>query len=431
MKKIYKDINVYDASMERIEFIFNEFENIVVSFSGGKDSGVLLNLCLKYMREYNITKKLIVFIVDLEAQYKATMDFIQSMIDDNQDLLEVYWCCLPLNLRNAISVFQPFWTCWDKDKKDLWVRDYPKGCINEDNHPFDFFYPKMEFEEFTPKFAEWLQRKYMGSVVVLVGIRCDESLNRFRTIASTSKVTYKKKQWTTKIRDKVFNAYPIYDWRTEDIWVANYINKWKYNTIYDLFHKAGVSLCNMRICQPYGDDQRQGINLFKILEPQTWLKVISRTAGVNFGNIYCKTKMLGVHKCDLPKGHTWRSYTKLLLATLPKELADNYKKKFIKFIKFWHREGGFVGEDTKRIASEIVKDLGRNSNRGGKKPLTIFKRIPDSIDPKLESKKECPTWRRMAICIIKNDVLCKGLSFTQTKEQVLKQREILEKYKNL
>ena len=65
MKKIYKDINVYDASMERIEFIFNEFENIVVSFSGGKDSGVLLNLCLKYMREHNITKKLIVFIVFL------------------------------------------------------------------------------------------------------------------------------------------------------------------------------------------------------------------------------------------------------------------------------------------------------------------------------------------------------------------------------
>lgn len=429
--KIYQDKSVYDASIERLNFIFDEFENVLVSFSGGKDSGVLLNLALEVANQRK--RKLIVFIVDLEAQYKLTIEYLLRMIEAHLDTIEIYWCCLPLNLRNAVSNFTPFWTCWDLENRDKWVREYPnvKGLITEENHNFNFFYKGMEFEEFTPKFAEWLRVKKGKNLAVLVGIRCDESLNRFRTIASDAKTPYKNKRYSTKIAEGVFNFYPIYDWKTRDIWIANSKFEWDYNRLYDLFYKAGLNISEMRICQPYGDDQRVGINLFKVVEPETWQKIISRTSGANFGNIYCKTKMLGYHKVELPSHLTWKRYTKLLLSTLPKELSDSYKKKFIKFIRFWSREGGSVSDQTKMRLKGIVYDRGVNSNRGGKKPLSVFKKIPDFVDGGAEAKKECPTWRRMAYCIIKNDVLCKGLSFTQTKEQVLKQREILEKYKNL
>ena len=40
--------NVYEAFLERLKFIFEEFDNIYISFSGGKDSGLLLNLVLDY-----------------------------------------------------------------------------------------------------------------------------------------------------------------------------------------------------------------------------------------------------------------------------------------------------------------------------------------------------------------------------------------------
>ena len=45
MGKKYVDKNVYEAAIERIEFLFKEFDHILISFSGGKDSGVCLNLC--------------------------------------------------------------------------------------------------------------------------------------------------------------------------------------------------------------------------------------------------------------------------------------------------------------------------------------------------------------------------------------------------
>ncbi len=49
--------NVYDLAQERLRVIFQNFDNIYISFSGGKDSGVLLNLCIDYIRKHNLKKK--------------------------------------------------------------------------------------------------------------------------------------------------------------------------------------------------------------------------------------------------------------------------------------------------------------------------------------------------------------------------------------
>ena len=51
-------INVYEAVQARLDKIFSDFDNIYVSFSGGKDSGVLLNLCIDYIREHRLKRKL-------------------------------------------------------------------------------------------------------------------------------------------------------------------------------------------------------------------------------------------------------------------------------------------------------------------------------------------------------------------------------------
>ena len=312
MSKKYLKKNVFDAALERIKIIFDEFEKVYISFSGGKDSGVALNLVLDYMRKNNITKKIGVLVVDLEGQYYETVKYIQAMLEDNADLIIPYWVCLPLNLRNAVSVYQPFWCCWEPGLGDKWIRQYPNFPAISDQDFFPFYRYRMEFEEFVPEFGKWFSGG--EKTACLVGIRSDESLNRFRTIASQNKVTYNNLNWTTKIADNVYNCYPIYDWRTEDIWTANGKNGWQYNKLYDLFYKAGVSIHDMRICQPYGDDQRIGLNLFRIIEPETWARVVNRVSGANFGNIYCGTKALGYRQVQLPEGHTWKSYTKLLLA---------------------------------------------------------------------------------------------------------------------
>jgi predicted phosphoadenosine phosphosulfate sulfurtransferase len=322
MKK-YLDINVYDATVQRMDFVFENFEKVYVSFSGGKDSGVMVQMALEAAKRHNKLPLPVLFI-DLEAQYKNTIDYVSEIM--TMPDIEPYWICLPLHLRNAVSQFQPHWLCWDSKKKDAWVRQMPGKCINDLNY-FPFFREGMEFEEFVPEFGNWIANG--NRTACFVGIRSDESLNRFRTIASDSKETFSGQQWTTKIDENLYNAYPIYDWRTEDIWIANGKFGYKYNKIYDLMNMAGLTIHQMRICQPYGDDQRKGLYLFKMLEPETWANVVNRVEGANYGNRYSENDKttLGNYKVNLPKGHTYETYAKFLLDTMPPYLREHYQKK--------------------------------------------------------------------------------------------------------
>ncbi len=402
MKTYNHDKNVYQAAIERYETIFNEFDRICVSFSNGKDSGVLLNLAIEVARKLDKLPVHVLYI-DMEAQYKHAIDYTYRTFDRPE--IFPYWVCLPIHLRNAVSQFQPHWLCWDTDKQDAWVRDMPvhKSVISDESY-FPFFQRGMEFEEFVPLFAKWFsQGKKTCSVV---GIRSDESLNRYRTIKSETKITYEGKQWTTKLfRDddssQIYNAYPIYDWHVEDIWTANARFSWDYNRVYDLMYMAGVSLHKQRLCQPYGDDQRQGLYLFKALEPETWAKVVNRVEGANFGNRYTETDKttLGNYKVNLPPGHTYESYAGFLLETMPPYQAEHYREKINKFLKWWNTEGIEV--------------------------------IPDKADPKMEALRKAPSWRRICKVLLKNDYWCKGLSFTQTKRDMEKQVEIITKYSDL
>lgn len=105
-KKYNKNVNVFDASNQRIDFIFNHFKKIYVSFSGGKDSGVMLNLCIDYMRKNNIKEKIGVMVMDNEANYEYSLKFMHEIIRENLDLLDVYWCCLPITLPCTVSSYE-------------------------------------------------------------------------------------------------------------------------------------------------------------------------------------------------------------------------------------------------------------------------------------------------------------------------------------
>ena len=399
--KVYKEINVYVAAVERFDYIYSNFDKVYVSFSNGKDSGVLLNLAIEAARRAGKLPVNVLYI-DMEAQYRHAIEFTHRMFSRPE--VQGWWVCLPIHLRNAVSQYQPHWLCWDKDKRDAWIRDYPNNkWVVKDEDFFPFFVRGMEFEEFVPAFAEW----FAGGekTACCVGIRSDESLNRFRTIASESKVKLDNKNWTTKLNpkeesSKVYNCYPIYDWRVEDIWRANGKFGWDYNKIYDIMHLAGVQLHKMRLCQPYGDDQRQGLYLFKILEPETWAKVVNRVEGANFGNRYTENDRttLGNYKVNLPEGHTYESYAQFLLETMPPYLAEHYREKINKFIAWWDKEG--------------------------------VKTIPDTADMKEEAKRKVPSWRRICKVLLKNDYWCKGLSFSQTKKELEKQVEMITKYRS-
>ncbi len=279
MAKKYLEKNVLDAAIERLEIIFQNFDNIYFSVSGGKDSSVMVQLANKVAQKLN--KKFDVLFIDLEAQYKYTIKHINEL-KQLSHIRDFYHIALPIALRNAVSVLQPKWICWEEESRHLWVQDMPEDSINIENCPFSWFKKGEEFEEFIIQFAIWYQKKYQGKVACGVGIRTDESLNRFRTIAfQNKKVTFERYNWTTKLKSnekhfEVYNFYPIYDWTVEDIWAAVSKLNFKFNYIYELMYKNGLSIHEQRLCQPYGDDQRNGLNQFKALEYDTWSKVLNR-----------------------------------------------------------------------------------------------------------------------------------------------------------
>jgi len=230
--------SVIEASRERISYAFDNFDRLFVSFSGGKDSSVMFHLVMDEAIARG--RKVGILIVDLEAQYRNTVEHIETMLETYKDHIEVYWVCLPMSLRNAVSNFEPRWICWDEAKKDVWVRPMPKhdGVVSDPNF-FDFFEHGMEFEEFVVLFGQWYGNGQ--DAAAFVGIRADESLNRFRTICTFKKETHGGKRYTTKVEDGLYNIYPIYDWRTRDIWIYHAKNKDRdHNKVYDLMHHAGV-----------------------------------------------------------------------------------------------------------------------------------------------------------------------------------------------
>lgn len=432
--KTYLEKNVYEAVEDRIKFVFDNFDNIYVSFSGGKDSGLLLNLVLDYKRRHNINKKIGVFHQDFEAQYQMTTDFVTRMFERNLTDIEPYWVCLPMGSRCAVSNYQMYWYPWEAEKKDCWVRPMPKFpyIINEANNPFDFYEDKMSQEDLYAEFAKWYAREHKGTTICLVGIRTDESLNRYRAYATQRKQIMKTSQWTTKMGKDLYNAYPLYDWSTKDVWIANGKFDFDYNKIYDLFYKAGLSISQMRVASPYHESAKDSLNLYRVLEPGTWAKVVCRVHGANFGAMYGNSKIMGAGRITLPEGHTWRSYVKFLLSTLPEEIRNNYVAKFKTSIRFWWKRGGVVCDEGLKELEDCKYPIihnGESKYSKGREQIR-FLGTPDDTDD-IKSTIDIPSWKRMAICILKNDHLCKYMGFAQTKKQVQRQKELIEKYKKL
>ncbi len=388
MPKIGLGVNVYKAAIERIEWTFENFDRIYIAFSAGKDSTVMLHMVMDVA--VKLKRRVGVCLVDLEGQYKLTINHALKCFEMYKENIEPYWVCLPIHLRNAVSTFEPFWIPWEKEKKEAWIREIPEIGISDENY-FPFFHRGMEFEEFVPEFGEWYAKG--ERCACFVGIRTDESLNRFRTIASTSKKMIDKKQWTTLVRENVYNIYPVYDWKTQDIWIYHGKNKDKpYNRLYDYMSKAGLSIHQQRICQPYGDDQRKGLWLFHLIEPETWARIVARVNGANGGALYMQEwgNINGYRRITKPKGHNWESFARVLMNSMPPKTKEHFENKILLHCKWWVDKGGY--------------DDG----------------IPDEAPYELEAKRKVPSWRRVCKSLLRNDYWAKGLGFTQHKSDAYK-----------
>lgn len=391
MGRKYLSKSVLDATRERIEYTFDNFERIYLSLSGGKDSTTMFHIAIDECKKRN--RKIGIFLLDWECQFEMTIEHILQLVTENKDYIELYWVCLEIETMSACSAFEPVWRSWDEEKKTLWTRQTPECAITDPNY-FPFYYKGITFEEFVPLFGKWYSQG--ENTACLVGIRSQESLNRWRAISREDVTRFNNKCYTTNVVDNVWNVYPIYDWKVEDVWTYFAKTGYKYNKVYDRMYQAGLSYNQMRIDEPFGDEARKNLWLYQIIEPITWSKFTARMAGVNNAALYSQDRgnILGNGKVSLPEGHTWESFANFLLDSMPPSTANHYKNKIAVYIK-WYTDRGYPDG------------------------------IPDEGDYKLEQKGKIPAWRQIVKTLLKNDYYCQTLGFGVTKSSNY------EKYLNL
>ncbi|VYT76713.1 DUF3440 domain-containing protein [Metakosakonia massiliensis] len=380
INKLPLEQNVLEASRERIRWVLQNFSRVCVSFSGGKDSSVMLNLTAQLARELN--KKINILFIDWEAQFSHTIEHVERVREACRDVTDrFYWVALPLTTQNGLSQFAPTWQCWEPGVE--WVRQPPEDAITSPEF-FSFYTLGMTFEAFVTEFADWFARNRPAAM--MVGIRADESYNRFLAISSLRKLRFADdKPWTTAApRGHAWYIYPIYDWKTADIWTWFAKTKTPYNKLYDLMYQAGVPTRYMRICEPFGPEQRQGLWLYHVIEPQRWAQMCERVSGASSGGIYAGQDNLfyGHRKLTKPDHLNWREYALFLLDSMPEQTAEHYRNKIAVYLHWYEKQG--------------------------------MTRIPDT-QPGDAGAKDVPSWRRISKVLLNNDYWCRALSFSPTK----------------
>ena len=365
-----------------------------------------------------------------------TTEYVERTFARIENDVEPYWVCLPMATRTAMSHYEMYWYPWDDTKEEIWIRPMPKHSyvINLKNNPITTYSYKMHQEDLARQFGRWYRMAHGGGkTVCLLGIRADESLQRYSGILN-KKYGYKDTCWISRQFKDVWCASPLYDWSLSDVWHANSLFGYDYNRLYDLYCMAGLKPDQMRVASPFNDYAKDSLNLYRVIDPQIWVRLVGRVNGANFTAIYGRSKAMGYRNITLPEGHTWESYTRFLLATLPARLRENYVRKFKTSIQFWHNVGGGLGEE----AIRELKEHGYKIRRNGVSNYTIMRnsrvvflgKIPDHTDD-IKSTKDIPSWKRMCYCILKNDHVCRFMGFSLSREQQKNIDFLKEKYESV
>ena len=430
-------MNVHEAFLKRMEFVFSEFENVLVAFSCGKDSGVMLNMAYGFAKERGLLDRLAMYYMDYEADYQATDEYAKRTFDESLPGIRKYWLCLPVSAQCSCSMTDEYWIPWDKEKRDLWVKPMPDSphVVNEDNVPWAF--RKGTYgADVRIEFAKWFAERH-GPTAVLVGLRMDESLNRRAAITSQHRTNmHKGRRWSHVLSPDLCSFYPLFDWTTDDVWIANAKFGYDYNKAYDLMYLSGMNPSEMRIASPFHSCGQASLRLYRALSPHTWGKMVSRVNGVNFMGIYGGTPATGYKKATKPKHMTWKQYAQFLLKTLPERTRKRFLDNIARFEKSWAENG--YGRNPRVIA--LMESEGVELEHTGKvsklctKPdyyeiVKIKNGIPD--DSSAEDFRHCPSWKAICITILKNDFTLQYMGVSRSKKDLERRNAVMAKYKAL
>lgn len=353
--KIYGKQNVWDESLDRIEWLFNEFDNVCVSFSGGKDSTIVLELTLMVARKLN-RLPVKVFFLDQEAEWAMTIEYVERVMA--RDEVESYWIQTPLFMPNSVSQDVPFLIAWEPGMDDLWI--HPKNPL-----AYQGEFKLIPDGATSPQKGYWYNyfidsaQNVFGdeSGVFLGGMRAQESPSRAAGLSTD--LTYKDVTWGKRLNQKKghYSFYPIYDWQISDVWKAIHSNQWDYCKIYDEFYRYGLPPVKMRVSNLTHESAVASLWYLQEIEGKTWEKLTARLGGINQAKHLKKDDMISVSKLP-PMFSDWKEYRDYLTEKL---ISDEAHQQM--FRKAWKKQDEFFGAlldpvplFKKQIKSVLVND---------------------------------------------------------------------------
>lgn len=296
--------SVYEMALQRCRDAYENHDKVVVSFSGGKDSTATL-MCAVAVAEELGRLPVETFFYDEEAIPPETVEYMLRIAADPR--VDLKWYCLPITCRNACSSDSPDWFPWAPEEQAIWTRELPPGAITEP--PVGF--ARQTTEGMTPL----LYPPSAGNVMVLMGIRAQESLTRHNAVCirrgfDAYKTSYSGAANLTK-------GYPVYDWSLDDVWVAPNRLGWDYNRAYDLMEMVGLSRVNARCSPPYGEQPIRRLWSYKQCWPELWAKMTARVPGAATAARYANTDLYGINVASSESVPSFRDATMRRLQELP------------------------------------------------------------------------------------------------------------------
>jgi len=314
--QIFLNESVLEAARRRISFIFDHFETIHVSISGGKDSTVLAHLALQEAKRRGRT--IGIFFLDEEVVYQETINQVEYIMDEMAPNHVVrLWLQIEFNLTNATSLVETQFVPWEAGKHDLWMRPkksyairYPSWdrateTVADLNKGFGFYDVFANFE------------RCYHNAAFLVGLRGTESPNRWRAVVKNPvTIGGQPVYWATAKGDNV-SMYPLYDWNLHDVWHYIAENGLRYHRIYDYQFRKGYPVGEMRISSLIHEKSFKALVDLPEFEPQTYNRLLKRAKGIALAQeTGKKAKLFRARK--LPKNFSsWRVYRDFLIATHP------------------------------------------------------------------------------------------------------------------
>jgi len=184
----------------------------------------------------------------------------------------------------------------------------------------------------------------LGRVCQVMGIRAEESLVRTRAVTRRQFDNYivevkAGSSWGQVQFQPVtpmYKAYPIYDWKTPDVWAAPARFGWDYCEAYDLMEMAGIAPFNQRLAPPYGEQPYRLLWMWKVCFPALWDKMCSRVPGAAAAALYSTTELYQAGRRQKPPHLSWEQFLQtvieshgpehraLIVKRIRKEIARHY-----------------------------------------------------------------------------------------------------------